>query len=79
MNVGNKMQKRLHELAKEAGYAEPDLAGRMHKMVDLVINEAIQAIEKTPRHCAFTTHDLGIVECTIKKTIETVKTHFKEE
>lgn len=73
------MRKRIYELAKEAGYAAPELAERMHKMVDLVINECIVAIEKTPRHCAYTTHDKGTVECTIQKTIETVKDHFKEE
>jgi hypothetical protein len=73
------MQKRLYELAKEAGYAEPNLAPRMQKIVDLVIAECIVAIESTPKHCAFTTHDLGIVECTIAKTIETVKLHFKED
>ncbi len=73
------MRKRIYELAKEAGYAAPELAERMHKMVDLVIKECIVAFEKTPRHCAYTTHDKGTVECTIQKTVETVKDHFKEE
>ena len=73
------MRKRINELAKEAGYAAPELALRMQKMVDLVLNEVIVAIEKTPTHCAFTTHDLGTVRCTIQKTVETVKNHFKEE
>lgn len=73
------MQKRLFELAKEAGYAEPDLALRMQKMVDLVLKECIVAIEQTPKHCAFTTHDLGTVDCTIRKVVETVTKHFNED
>lgn len=73
------MRKRINELAREAGYPAPELALRMQKMVDLVIKECIVAIEKTPTHCAFTTHDLGTVQCTIQKTVETVKDHFKEE
>lgn len=73
------MQKRIYELAKEAGYAEPELALRMQKMVGLVIDECIVAIKETPRHCAFTTYDLGTVNCTIDKTVETVINHFKEE
>jgi hypothetical protein len=33
------MNKRIEELMLEAGYAAPHLAGRAHKLVDLIVQE----------------------------------------
>jgi len=69
------MQKKLYILAEQAKIgmvSEP----RLQEYAELIINECITAIESTPKHCAYTTHDLGTVECTIQKSIEAVKNHF---
>ena len=62
--------------------AKTDSSGRWVSTQDLedytevVIKECINIVKLTPKHCAFTTHDLGIVECTIDKTVATLKKHF---
>jgi len=45
-------------------------------LVDHLINEAIGAVEKTGTQCAFISHDLGIVQCTIDRSVDAVKKHF---
>ena len=72
------MQEKLHTLAEKAKIgmvSEP----RLQEFAELIIKECIEVIKTTPRHCAFTTHDLGMVECTINKVVETVRNHFKED
>ena len=72
------MQERLYTLAEQAKIAmvsEP----RLQEFAELIIKECVEVIKTTPRHCAFTTHDLGMVECTIQKVVETVTNHFKED
>jgi exosome complex RNA-binding protein Csl4 len=66
------------EIALQAGGSHyPEVGGELlQKYSDLLLAEVINTIKTTPIHCAFTTHDLGVVECTISKTIEHVKNHF---
>lgn len=46
------------------------------KFAELLLLECIELVETTPRHCAFTTYDLPIVECTIQKSSERLHEHF---
>ena len=54
--------------------------GQLHfdtqKFAELLLLECIELVETTPKHCAFTTYDLGTVECTIQKTSERLHEHF---
>lgn len=43
----------------------------------MIINECITAVQQSGRQCAITTHDLGVVECTIDKCVESIKQHFQ--
>ena len=45
-------------------------------LVDSVVAEAISAVESTSKKCAYTTHDLIAVNCTIGECVESLKTHF---
>jgi len=49
------------------------------KFAELIIQECIEAVENTPTHCAYTTFQLGIVECTIDKSVETLYNHFNKQ
>jgi hypothetical protein len=64
------------KLIKEAGFSTTFEIDRLEKLIEITIKECVVAIKNTPTHCAFTTHDLGTVQCTIDKTIETVYNHF---
>lgn len=71
------MQKRLTELAVQAKIAmvsEP----RLQAFADLIVNDLAEAVEETGKQCAYTTHDLGVVDCTIAKCVDVVKNHFKD-
>lgn len=50
--------------------------GEVEKIVDAVIAEAIHAVAHTGTQCAFTTHDLGMVQCTIERSVKTLKDYF---
>ena len=41
------MDTRIDQLMREAGYAAPELAGRAHKLVDLIIKECAEAYHQT--------------------------------
>lgn len=46
------------------------------QLVNDVIEQAIAAVEGTGTQCAFTTHDLIAVQCTIAKSVQALKDHF---
>jgi hypothetical protein len=75
------MNERIKLLAEQAGIYELNLSDEteywiMEKFAELLLLECIELVETTPRHCAFTTYDLGTVECTIQKTSERLHEHF---
>lgn len=41
------VSKRLMELMSEAGYAAPELAGRAHKLAELIVKECIEVVTDT--------------------------------
>ena len=39
------MNPRIREIMVEAGYAAPEIAGRAHKLADLIVRECIRTIQ----------------------------------
>lgn len=76
------MNERIQEIANEVGF-KTDVSGRwlpsdsFEKFVDTLLDECIKVVAQSPTSCAFTTFDLGVVECTIRKCTEELK-KFKE-
>lgn len=72
------MKTKIKELALQAGGSHyPDVGGDLlQKFADLMLAECIEVVKNTPLHCAYTTHDLIAVQCTIEKSIEELKKHF---
>lgn len=72
------MKQKIHDLALQAGGSHyPSVGGELlEKFADLLIAECIEVVKNTPTHCAYTTHDLPIVQCTIRKSVEELKKHF---
>jgi hypothetical protein len=64
------------ELIEKAGFSGTYERDRLNKLIDLVVEECLDAVDKTPAHCAFTTYDLGTVECTIQKSLDTITEKF---
>ena len=74
------MQKRLTELAIQAKIgmvSEP----RLQEYGMLVMEECINVLknEHSVKHCAYTTYQLGIVECTVEKAEQAIRNHFKDK
>jgi hypothetical protein len=70
------MNERITEFKQRAGIQDnPDQEG-LDLFAEFLIKECIELVETTPRHCAFTTHDLSTVECTIQKTSERLHENF---
>lgn len=67
------------ELALQAGGSHyPEVGGELlEKFADLLVKECVTAIEKTPRHAAYTTFDAGVVEKTIELSVKQVKDKFE--
>jgi len=74
------MNEQIKLIAEQANLKLDDLPDDMfiplEKFAELLLLECIDLVETTPRHCAFTTYDLGTVECTIQKTSERLHEHF---
>jgi hypothetical protein len=77
--VNERIKELLVKAIKEVGPDDDDNGAKektLEKFAELLLLECIELVETTPRHCAFTTYDLGTVECTIQKTSERLHEHF---
>lgn len=79
---GTSVNEKFRELMSQAisglaeNYSTEDFAD---KFAELLFDECVNAVENTPTHCAYTTYQLGIVECTIDKSVETLYTYFDKK
>ena len=48
----------------------------LSKFGELIVRECIDIVKNTPKHCAYTTHDIGAVDCTILKSVQSIEQHF---
>ena len=72
------MNEKLNEISLQAGGAHypsinPDV---QEQFARLLIDECLDAVKNTNKHHAFTTFDLGMVEATIEKSIESIQKRF---
>jgi hypothetical protein len=73
------MSQRIQELIKEV---KTDTSGRwvdtseLPVLVEKIVRECTDVVKHTPKHCAHTTYDLGIVNCTIEKSVDEILGHF---
>jgi hypothetical protein len=44
----------------------------------MIIKESVDVVKQTGKQCAYTTHDLIAVNCTIDKCASTLENYFKE-
>ena len=67
------------EIALQAGGSHyPEVGGELlEKFAEALVKECIATVKETPTHCAFTTRDLDIVQCTIQKSVEILKDKFQ--
>ena len=74
------MKQKIKDLALAAGGSfYPEVGGAvLERFAELMLTECIRVVESTPRHCAFTTFQQDIVECTIEKSVEMLKLHFED-
>lgn len=62
------------KLIEQAGFSNTFESDRLGQLIDLVVAECIDAVKQTPRHHAYTTYDLAMVEATIERSVESIKT-----
>ena len=73
------MSQRIQELIKEV---KTDTSGRwvdtseLPVLAEKIVRECTDVVNHTPKHCAHTTYDLGIVNCTIEKSVDEILSHF---
>ena len=74
------MQKRLTELATQAKVGTISET-QLQEYAMLIIEECINVLktEYSVKHCAYTTYDLSMVECTIDRAEKAIRNHFKDE
>ena len=75
------MNKQTQDLAKQAGFdldrLPDDVLLPLQKYTELLAQHCTDAVKNTPTHCASTTFQMSIVECTIHKSVDVVETFFK--
>jgi hypothetical protein len=70
------MKKQLLENVKTDTSGKWVSIENVEALVESVVAEAISAVEGTGKQCAYTTHDLIAVNCTIDQCVQSLKTHF---
>lgn len=75
------MNKQTQDLAEQAGFDLDQLPDNvllpLQKYTELLAQQCVDAVKNTPTHCASTTFQMSIVECTIHKSVGVVETFFK--
>lgn len=51
-------------------------ADKLDQIIQIVAQECVDIVSETPKHCAYTTHDLGTVECTIGHSVKMLQEKF---
>lgn len=64
------------QLIQEAGFSNTYERDRLYQLIDLTVKKCLDLVEQTPIQCAKTSHDLGIVECTIQKSLDQITEQF---
>ena len=70
---------RIEQLVQEV---KTDTSGRwvdaseLPVLAEKIVRECMDIVKQTPKHCAHTTYDLSIVDCTIEKSVDTMLGHF---
>ena len=74
------MKNKIKELALEAGGSHyPEVGGKiLERFAELMLEECIAAVKNTGIQCAYTTHDLPVVKCTIDKSVDALREHFED-
>lgn len=75
------MKQKVKELALAAGGSfYPEVGGAvLEKFAELMLAECIRVIKTSPKHCACTTFQESIVDCTVAKSIQILKEHFEDK
>lgn len=67
------MNHRLLELAQQV-WPDPEVSHANHqRFAELIIRECIRVVDNMPLHCAYTTFQQGIVECTKHQAVDEIK------
>jgi hypothetical protein len=74
------MKQKIYDIALQAGGSTyPEVGGRiLERFAELMLEECVTAIKNIGTQCAYTTHDAGVVQCTIQKSVDALRDHFKE-
>lgn len=64
------------QLIEQAGFSSTYEKDRLYTLIDLTVKECLNVVEQTPTVCAFTTHDMGTVICTIQHSIDQINKRF---
>ena len=64
------------ELIKKAGFSSTYEKDRLYTLINLTVQQCLELVENTPSHCAHTTYDLSVVECTIQKSLDQITEQF---
>lgn len=73
------MYKKFKELANKAELPyQIEYGDHYQQFAELIVKELAKTVEETGKQCAYTTHDLSVVDCTIAKCVEVVKHYFKD-
>lgn len=72
------MNKKIYQIALQTGGSHyPDVGGDLLEQFALkIINECIVAVQNTNQHHGATTHDVGIVNATIEKSVANILDTF---
>ena len=49
------------------------------KFGDIIIQQCIELIDQSSKHCSITTFDKGVVDCTKDSAVQLIKQHFYPE
>lgn len=72
------MKEIYHNIALQVGGSHyPTVGGDLlEKFGDALVKEVLQTIDNSPKHCAITTFDKGMVDCTIQEMTKKIKDRF---
>jgi hypothetical protein len=71
------MDEKIGELALQAKIQMCSEA-RLQEFAELIIKECIIRVKNAPKHCAYTTYDLSMVDCAINTCVKELQEFLNE-
>jgi hypothetical protein len=70
---------RKQKLIEQAGFSQTFEADRLNQLIDLTVNQCINAVRNAPQNHCRTTYDRDQIEGTVERCVRSIQQEFQQD